>query len=121
MKIREIINTFNVDYLIIPYSCEINHSSFQPKAWRDSPHYIQPIKYSVLAKTHLQIWNHEGDLVYECISIKKTGKPFLNSFLVKIIKKKDDDIVKYSKSPFAPPSLKSLSKAISSAMNITAK
>ena len=119
LRIKEIINAFNVDYLIIPYSCEINHSSFQQKGWRNSPHYMRPIKYSVCTKTHLQIWNHEGVLVYERISIKKTGKPFLYSFFGKI--NKPDNIIKYSKSIFAPPALKSLSKAISSAMNISQK
>lgn len=117
--IRDLITAFRVDYLIIPYSCEIDHTTFQPKGWRTSQPYNQPVKHSVRTKTHLQIWNHEGVLMYERISIKKNRKPFLYSFLEK--RNTTEDVVNFSKSIFAPPSLKSLSKTMASAMNISLK
>ena len=113
---------FKTDFILIPYSCTIEHITIQPQGWRDAPSYQRPIKYYSRTSIHIQIWDKNGNLVYEKIGKNRTKRPVLYSLLKK---KKDlkegESIDTYAKRVFAPPTVRSLSKAIVNATEIYKK
>lgn len=109
---------FDVDLILLPLSCDIEHITFQEKGWRASPSYQRPIKYISKTKIHLQLWDKDGNLIYERIGKNKTDRPVLYSLFKKENPKEGEEIGVYAKRFFAPPAIRSLSKSIVAAMKI---
>ncbi|HEX2956625.1 MAG TPA: hypothetical protein VHO70_07330 [Chitinispirillaceae bacterium] len=117
-KIIEIAKKYDVGYVVIPYSCTLQHSAIRPQGWRGGKYegsYEQPISYSANARLDVQIWNRDGFLAFEKIGTGLTGRPFLYDAVKK--KRNDNiDIVKRSKKLFSPPLLRALSEAAHNVM-----
>lgn len=97
--------------LVVPYSFKISQKTFQPEAWRDAPGYQQPVKYSARAELLVQIWDKEGNLLFERMKTGHTGKPLGYDRIKEKLRKKDDP-VKYARKFYAPPPLKASFKAV---------
>lgn len=116
--ISAIAKKYDVGYVVIPYSCTLQHNAVRRSGWRDGKYggsYEQPISYTATARLDLQIWNRDGVLVFEKIGVGLTGRPFLYDS-VKNKRNEKDDIVKRSKKLFSPPLLRALSEAAHNAM-----
>lgn len=110
---------FKTDLILLPYSCTIEHITIQPKGWRDAPNYQRPIKYYSRTSIHIQIWDKNGNLVYEKIGKNRTKRPVLYSLLKKKKELKEGENINiYAKRVFAPPTVRSLSKSIVEAIII---
>lgn len=109
---------FNVDLILLPFSCDIEHITFQQKGWRDAPSYQRPIKYISKTMVHIQMWDKSGNLLYERIGKDQTKRPILYSLFKKKDPKEGEEIGAYAKRFFAPPAIRSLSKSIVEAMMV---
>ena len=109
---------FNVDLILLPFSCDIEHITYQQKGWRDAPSYQRPIKYISKTRVHIQMWDRNGNLLYERIGKDKTNRPVLYSLFKKEEPKENEEIGAYARRFFAPPAIRSLSNSIVDAMMI---
>jgi hypothetical protein len=111
--VRAMAQSCGADLVVIPYSCLVKHISLQQKGWHESnsPGYARPISFKAQTEINLQIWNKEGNLIYERISRDHTGQPMLYSFL-KQEKPGRDNVVQYAKRFYAPPIIRSLYQSI---------
>lgn len=110
-EVKEIASINDVDYIIIPYSCEIKYSKLQPESWRNySGSYERPVTYTATASFHLQIWSKEGKLLFEKIGYGKNRRPMFYDIFKR--KKPDEDIVSYAKKLYAPPMIRALNEAV---------
>jgi hypothetical protein len=121
-NIQKIISTiakkYDVGYVVIPYSCILQHTALRRSGWRGGKYsgsYEQPISYTASAKLDVQIWNRDGVLVFEKIGVGLTGRPFLYD-TIKKKRSESGDIVKRSKKLFSPPLLRALSESAHNAM-----
>ncbi len=115
--IKTIARRFNVDLILFPYACKLNHIVFQQKGWRQTIATSRPIKYKAKTEVHLQIWNKNGILLFEKIGTDQTRKPYLYSFFKKRHPEKEQDIATFANRFFAPPMIKSLSTSITRALS----
>jgi hypothetical protein len=115
-RIRELAARCSVDIVILPYSCFIIQQVRQPKGWRNcnGPGYGRPSAFSAKTNVHIQVWNKNGQLLFERIGRSDTGKPILYSLLKK--ENPGDDIVLFAKKIYAPPLIRSLSASIKNAL-----
>jgi len=115
-RVRDVAEKYSADLVVVPYACVIKQSMVRTKSWRNNagPGYERPVSFSAATAVHVQIWNKNGQLLYECIGKSDTGRPILYSLLKK--KKPDADIVKFAKRMYAPPLIKSLYASIKNAM-----
>ena len=109
--IRQAAAATGATLLVVPYRFKISQKTFQPEAWRDAPGYQQPVKYSARAELLVQIWDKEGNLLFEHIKTGHTGKPIGYDRIKEKLRKKDDP-VKYARKFYAPPPLKATFKAV---------
>ncbi len=113
---------FSVDLILFPYSCQLKNIVFQQKGWRnESPNTARPLKYKAQTAIHLQIWDKEGNLLYEKIGTNQTKRPILYSIFRKRKVKEDQDISSFSQKHFAPPLIRSLSESIYMALDFKEK
>lgn len=115
--IRETIDKYKVDFLIIPISCKLKFKTVHQNNWRDGrggSSYERPVSISAFAEYHIQFYQKDGNLNRESKGTAKTGKPLMYSLFKK--KNIEKDVVKNSKKKYAPPLLKALHKAIVNAV-----
>jgi hypothetical protein len=105
-----------VDIIVAPYAVYIKQQAIRPDAWRgdNGPGYDRPISYTAKTSVHIQIWDKNGQLLFERIGKSSTGKPVLYSLLKR--EKPNQDIVKIAKRMYGPPLIKSLYASIISAL-----
>lgn len=110
------------DVIIVPYSCQIKHSTVRQTGWRKDkyagPGYERPISYTATTSCHIQIWDKNGTLLYERIGKSNTGRPILYAML-KNEKKPGKDIVAYAKRFYSPPLVKSLYSSIKATLQVS--
>jgi hypothetical protein len=115
--IREIIDKYKVDFLVIPIFCKLKFKTVHQNNWRDGKggsSYERPVSISAFAEYHIQFYQKDGNLSRESKGDAKTGKPLMYSFFKK--KNLNKDVVNNSKKKYAPPLLRALHKAITNAV-----
>jgi hypothetical protein len=115
--IRIAAQQYDVDLILLAYSCSLKHITFKSGGWRSGgPSYERPTTYRSYATSHAQIWNKDGALLYECVATNDAGRPVMYTLFRK--KKPDDDIVKYAKHLYAAPLVRALYHAIRESLRI---
>jgi len=116
--IKTVAEKCGADLVLLPRQCTITHVTFQQKAWSDAPEYQKPVKYFAKVRIHVQIWDKNGDLLYERIGKDKTKRPVFYAVFKKESPKKGENIDSFAKRYYAPPAMRCLSAAIVKAMKI---
>ncbi|MBD3319517.1 MAG: hypothetical protein GF350_00305 [Chitinivibrionales bacterium] len=118
LYIYQLTKKHDVDLVAFPYSCTIEHRIIQPPGWRGGKygegHYSRPVSYTAHTKFHLQIWEKNGNLIFERIGTDITKRPVLYSLFKK--EKGDKDINKFARRFYAPPLVRSLYKSVSASL-----
>jgi hypothetical protein len=114
--IKEVAGRYNADLVLFPYFCSIKHIISQQKGWRGQSSTAGPVKYRAQTNIHLQIWDKDGNLLYERVGKADTGRPVLYSIFKK--RRMNRGIVAFAKHLYTSPLVKSLYKAIVEAMRI---
>ncbi len=112
--IKAIAQKAGCEFVLFPYSCRIKHVISQKKGFRNQKSTAGPVKYSGETTIHLQIWNKEGELLYEKEGNSTTGSPVLYTLFKR--RKIKEDLVSFANHPYTPPLVRSLYQAIISAM-----
>jgi hypothetical protein len=115
--VRSVAAQCSVDLLIFPVLCSIRETVSQQSGWRNDKYgksYERPATCVAEALFHVQIWNKNGKKVYEYKSLGISKQPVFYS-LFKQEKPKNENLVKYSKSLFAPPLIRALGEAVKKA------
>lgn len=118
IAVRNFAQKYDVGYVVIPYSCTLQHSALRRNGWRNNKYngsYEQPVTYTASTKLHVQIWNRDGKLLFEKIGVGSTGRPILYDFAKKR-RNNNGDIVNRSNKIFSPPLLRALNEAAHNAM-----
>jgi len=116
-QIRSIAESTAADLILIAYSCRLKHILYQPQGWRGSgPSYQRPVTFKAYATTHVQIWNRDGELLYEKIGGSDAGRPIMYSLFGK--KKPENDVVKFAKNLYAPPLVRAMYMSIQEALRM---
>ncbi|MBD3392898.1 MAG: hypothetical protein GF418_12400 [Chitinivibrionales bacterium] len=116
-RIAELARASESDLVLVGYACKLKHVTYQPSGWRGSgPSYQRPVTFAALATTHVQIWNRDGRLLYECIGSNDAGRPIMYSLFGK--KEPGDDVVKFAKHLYAPPLVRAMYMSIQNAMRL---
>ena len=87
----------------------------QNPGWRDNrsgPSYERPERTKLKTKIEMAVFNTEGKELFRLQGEGKSNRPFMYTVFNRFAKKERID--KYANSLYAPPELKSLSKAIKS-------